>query len=50
MSVLAGWYSFLSMEKGGFDSTMNVLVWGVVLLGGIGVFVVWGLANAYPAS
>ena len=30
------------------DSSMNVLIWGIILLGGIGLFVVWGLANAYP--
>ena len=36
------------MENGGSESTMHVLVWGIVLLGGIGVFIVWGLANAYP--
>ena len=30
------------------DNTMNVLVWGVLLLGSIGLFVVWGLSNAYP--
>ena len=36
------------MEKDGSDSTMNVLIWGVVLLGSIGAFIVWGLGNAYP--
>ena len=36
------------MENGGSESTMHVLVWGIVLLGGIGVFIVWGLVNAYP--
>ena len=30
------------------DNTMNILIWGVILLGGIGFFVVWGLENAYP--
>jgi hypothetical protein len=25
-----------------------VLIWGIVLLGSIGVFIVWGLVNAYP--
>ena len=50
MSVLAGSHVFSFMENGRSDSTMNVLIWGVVLLGGIGVFVVWGLANAYPVS
>tara|TARA_Y100001968_G_C19317280_1_gene697401 strand:- start:797 stop:913 length:117 start_codon:yes stop_codon:yes gene_type:complete len=38
------------MQKDGLDSSMNVLIWGIVLLGGIGIFVVWGLTNAYPAS
>ena len=36
------------MDNSGSDSTMNVLIWGGVLLGGIGVFIVWGLTNAYP--
>tara|TARA_B100000700_G_C14669915_1_gene680297 strand:- start:231 stop:350 length:120 start_codon:yes stop_codon:yes gene_type:complete len=35
------------MEKSNLDSSMNVLIWGVVLLGGIALFVVWGLSNAY---
>ena len=35
------------MEKGDSDKTMNVLIWGVALLGGIALFVVWGLTNAY---
>jgi len=30
------------------ESNMNVLIWGEFLLGGIGLFVVWGLSNAYP--
>ena len=30
------------------ENIMNVLVWGVFLLGGIGLFVVWGLSYAYP--
>ena len=36
------------MDNSVSDSTMNVLIWGVVLLGGSGVFIVWGLTNAYP--
>ncbi|KGG12017.1 hypothetical protein EV05_1220 [Prochlorococcus sp. MIT 0601] len=36
------------MEKNNFDGTINVLIWGVFLLGGIGFFIVWGLTNAYP--
>tara|TARA_B100001996_G_C18136006_1_gene391065 strand:- start:243 stop:377 length:135 start_codon:yes stop_codon:yes gene_type:complete len=39
------WGSVLGSNS---DNTMNVLFWGVILLGGIGAFVVWGLANAYP--
>ena len=38
----------INMENGGSDSSMNVLIWGIVLLGSIGVFIVWGLVNAYP--
>ncbi|ABX09249.1 Hypothetical protein P9211_13181 [Prochlorococcus marinus str. MIT 9211] len=38
------------MEKNNANGTINVLLWGVFLLGGIGFFVVWGLANAYPSS
>ena len=37
-----------NMENGGSDSSMSVLIWGIVLLGSIGVFIVWGLVNAYP--
>ena len=48
MSVLEESHAPGLMDKGGSDSTMNVLIWGIVLLGGIGVFVVWGLTNAYP--
>ena len=38
----------INMENGGSDSSMSVLIWGIVLLGSIGVFIVWGLVNAYP--
>jgi len=38
------------MENGGSESTMHVLVWGIVLLGGIGGFIVWGLLSAYPTA
>ena len=38
----------INMENGGSDSPMSVLIWGIVLLGSIGVFIVWGLVNAYP--
>jgi len=32
------------------ENNMTVLIWGVFLLGGIGLFVVWGLSNAYPTG
>jgi len=40
------------MQQGGTDSPMQVLIWGVLLLGAIGLFIVWGLthAYAYPAA
>ena len=38
------------MLNNDFDKTMNVLIWGVILLGGIGLFVVWGMNNAYPGT
>ncbi len=41
--------SFNLIVESDSENTMNVLVWGVFLLGGIGFFVVWGLSNAYPA-
>ena len=39
-----------AMDNGGSDSPMSVLIWGILLLGSIGVFIVWGLTNAYPGS
>ena len=38
------------MENSGSDGAMRVLIWGIVLLGGIGFLIVWGLSNAYPTS
>ncbi|CAI8178097.1 MAG: hypothetical protein AB8A46_07740 [Prochlorococcus sp.] len=38
------------MENSSSESSMHVLVWGIGLLGAIGMFIVWGLANAYPAA
>ena len=38
------------MDICGSESTLHVLVWGIVVLGGIGVFIVWGLVNAYPTA
>ncbi len=40
---------FKVMDKSNSDNTMSVLVWGVFLLGGIALFVIWGLTNAYPS-
>ena len=36
------------VENSGSDGAMRVLIWGIVLLGGIGFLIVWGLSNAYP--
>ena len=32
------------------DNPMLVLISGILLLGGISLFISWGLSNAYPAS
>ena len=32
------------------DNPMLVLVSGILLLGGIGLFINWGLTHAYPAA
>lgn len=32
------------------DNPMLVLVSGILLLGGIGLFISWGLTHAYPAT
>ena len=42
--------STAAMDNGGSESPMRVLIWGILLLGSIGVFIVWGLTNAYPGS
>ncbi len=34
----------------GRERTMNLLIWGVILLGGIALFVIWGLNNAYSVA
>tara|TARA_Y100001968_G_scaffold331293_1_gene385518 strand:+ start:1459 stop:1635 length:177 start_codon:yes stop_codon:yes gene_type:complete len=48
ISFLVGLDNYSSMVKVGFDYLMNVLAWGVCLLGAIAFFILWGLANAYP--
>jgi hypothetical protein len=35
------------MDQGGSDSAMGLLVTGILLLGGIALFISWGLSNAY---
>jgi hypothetical protein len=32
------------------ENPMVVLVSGILLLGGIGLFISWGLTHAYPAT
>jgi hypothetical protein len=38
------------MDFGGGDNPMLVLISGILLLGGIGVFIGWGLTHAYAAG
>jgi len=35
------------MDQGASDSAMGLLVTGILVLGGIAVFISWGLSNAY---
>ena len=46
-----GWGGFhclkSAMDQGGSESAMGLLVTGILLLGGIGLFISWGLSNAY---
>ena len=46
-----GWASFpcngSAMDQGGSESAMGLLVTGILVLGGIAVFISWGLSNAY---
>jgi hypothetical protein len=37
-------------EPGRSDNPMLVLVSGILLLGGIGLFIGWGLTHAYPVG
>jgi hypothetical protein len=37
-------------DQGGGDNPMLLLVSGILLLGGIAAFIVWGLTHAYPAA
>jgi hypothetical protein len=38
------------METGGSDRSMVVLISGILLLGGIALFIGWGLSHAYPSA
>jgi hypothetical protein len=38
------------MDQGGSEGAMGLLVTGILLLGGIGLFISWGLSNAYLPS
>ena len=37
-------------DPSGSDNPMLVLVSGILLLGGIAVFIGWGLTHAYPGA
>jgi len=50
MPTLKGFHTSKFMEKTKFDDRVNLLIWGVLLLGGIGFLIVWGLSNAYPEA
>jgi hypothetical protein len=45
MRAMAGGF-----DQGGGDNPMLVLVSGILLLGGIAGFILWGLTHAYPAA
>ena len=38
------------MDQGGSEGAMGLLVTGLLLLGGIGLFIRWGLSHAYLPS
>lgn len=40
----------LAMASDQPDNPMLVLISGILLLGGISLFISWGLSNAYPGS
>lgn len=46
--TIAGAAPLPPMEPGGSDRPMLVLVSGMLLLGGIALFIAWGLSHAYP--
>jgi len=40
----------LANDAGSSENPMLVLISGILLLGGIGAFISWGLTHAYPAG
>ena len=38
------------LDTTGADNPMGVLISGILLLGGIAVFIAWGLTHAYPTA
>lgn len=38
------------LDATGGENPMGVLISGILLLGGIAVFIAWGLTHAYPTS
>jgi hypothetical protein len=40
----------MATEPNGSDNPMLVLVSGILLMGGIAMFIGWGLTHAYPAG
>lgn len=50
MAVKEGETGRQGEEPGRTDNPMRVLVSGILLLGGIGLFIGWGLTHAYPVG
>ncbi len=40
----------MAIETGGSDRPMLVLISGILVLGGIGLFIGWGLTHAYAGA
>jgi hypothetical protein len=40
----------IDSDQNGNDNPMVVLISGILLLGGIAVFISWGLSHAYPGG
>lgn len=50
MAVKEGSSRGAGEQPAGTDNPMLVLVSGILLLGGIGLFIGWGLTHAYPVG